>query len=119
MNTRCAVEVGLDDIAEQLAVDPISLRMANLSRPTAGRSRVFASRATACAKPPSREGGERLGPKFRQMPLGKGIGIGCGFFISGLASPFTGTRKFSHATVHLQIDMDGGVTVHTGAADIG
>ena len=26
---------------------------------------------------------------------------------------------FPHATVHLKIDMDGGVTVHTGAADIG
>ena len=28
-------------------------------------------------------------------------------------------NRFPHATVHMQIDMDGGVTVHTGAADIG
>ena len=28
-------------------------------------------------------------------------------------------NKFPHATVHLKIDMDGGVTIHTGAADIG
>jgi CO/xanthine dehydrogenase Mo-binding subunit len=58
--------------------------------------------------------------KFRKMPLGKGIGIGCGFFISGSALPIHwDPKKFPHATVHLKIDMDGGVTVHTGAAEIG
>ena len=58
--------------------------------------------------------------KFRQLPLGKGIGIGCGFFISGSGLPIHwDPNKFPHATVHIQIDMDGGVTVHTGAADIG
>ena len=54
------------------------------------------------------------------MPLGKGIGIGCGFFISGSGLPIHwDPNRFPHATVHIQIDMDGGVTVHTGAADIG
>jgi CO/xanthine dehydrogenase Mo-binding subunit len=58
--------------------------------------------------------------KFRKMPLGHGIGIGCGFFISGSGLPIHwDPNKFPHATVHLKIDMDGGVTVHTGAADIG
>ena len=50
--------------------------------------------------------------KFRQMPLGKGIGIGCGFFISGSGLPIHwDPNRFPHATVHIQIDMDGGVTV--------
>ena len=54
------------------------------------------------------------------MPLGKGIGVGCGFFISGSGLPIHwDPNKFPHATVHLKIDMDGGVTIHTGAADIG
>ena len=58
--------------------------------------------------------------KFRKMPLGKGIGIGCGFFISGSGLPIHwDPNKFPHATVHLKIDMDGGVTIHTGAAEIG
>ena len=30
VNTRCAVEVGLDEMAEQMNVDPIDLRLANL-----------------------------------------------------------------------------------------
>ena len=30
VNTRTAVEVGLDDMSEQLQVDPIDLRLANL-----------------------------------------------------------------------------------------
>ena len=64
--------------------------------------------------------GVRWDKKFRKMPLGKGIGVGCGFFISGSGLPIHwDPNKFPHATVHLKIDMDGGVTIHTGAADIG
>ena len=33
VNSRCAVETGLDDLAEQLSVDPIDLRLANLLPP--------------------------------------------------------------------------------------
>ena len=33
VNTRTAVEVGLDDMSEQLGVDPIDLRLANLLPP--------------------------------------------------------------------------------------
>ena len=33
VNTRCAVEVGLDEMAEQMKVDPIDLRLANLLPP--------------------------------------------------------------------------------------
>ena len=33
VNTRCAVEVGLDEMSEQLKVDPIDLRLANLLPP--------------------------------------------------------------------------------------
>ena len=33
VNSRCAVEVGMDDLAEQLEVDPITFRLANLLPP--------------------------------------------------------------------------------------
>ena len=121
VNTRCAVEVGLDDIAEQLAVDPISLRMANLLPPhsrTISGFRITSNGMREALRRVKEESG--WDQKFRQMPLGKGIGIGCGFFISGSGLPIHwDPNRFPHATVHLQIDMDGGVTVHTGAADIG
>jgi len=121
VNSRCAVEVGMDDLAEQLAVDPITLRLANLLPPHSATITGF--RVTSIGM---RECLERVraasgwDDKFRKMPLGKGIGIGCGFFISGSALPIHwDPKKFPHATVHLKIDMDGGVTVHTGAAEIG
>ncbi len=121
VNSRCAVEVGLDDLAEKLSVDPISLRLANLLPPhsaTITGFRVTSIGMRDCLERVREESG--WDRKFRKLPLGKGIGIGCGFFISGSGLPIHwDPNKFPHATVHLKIDMDGGVTIHTGAADIG
>jgi 4-hydroxybenzoyl-CoA reductase alpha subunit len=121
VNSRCAVESGIDDICDQLQVDPIAFRLANLLPPHSATITGF--RITSIGM---RECLERVREasgwedKFRKMPLGRGIGIGCGFFISGSGLPIHwDPNKFPHATVHLKIDMDGGVTVHTGAADIG
>jgi len=121
VNTRCAVEVGLDEMAETMQVDPIDLRLANLLPP---HSRTISGfRITSNGMREALEKvrkGSNWDEKFRKMPLGKGIGIGCGFFISGSGLPIHwDPNKFPHATVHMQVDMDGGVTVHTGAADIG
>ena len=121
VNSRCAVEVGLDDLAEKLSVDPITLRLANLLPPhsaTITGFRITSIGMRECLERVKEESGWES--KFRKLPLGKGIGVGCGFFISGSGLPIHwDPNKFPHATVHLKIDMDGGVTVHTGAADIG
>ena len=121
VNSRCAVESAIDDVCEQLGVDPITFRLANLLPPNS--TTITGFRVTSIGM---RECLERVreasgwDEKFRKMPLGRGIGIGCGFFISGSGLPIHwDPNKFPHATVHLKIDMDGGVTVHTGAADIG
>ncbi|NCG42907.1 MAG: molybdopterin-dependent oxidoreductase, partial [Euryarchaeota archaeon] len=121
VNTRCAVEVGLDQMAEDLSVDPIDLRLANLLPPHSRTISGFriTSNGMREALEKVREGSD-WDNKFRQLPLGKGIGIGCGFFISGSGLPIHwDPNKFPHATVHIQVDMDGGVTVHSGAAEIG
>ena len=121
VNSRCAVEVGIDDISEKLGVDPIDLRLANLLPPhsaTITGFRITSMGMRECLERVRAESG--WDEKFRKMPLGKGIGVGCGFFISGSGLPIHwDPNKFPHATVHLKIDMDGGVTIHTGAADIG
>ncbi len=121
VNTRCAMEVAIDEAAEELAVDPIDLRLANLLPPHSRTITGF--RITSIGM---RECLERVraasgwNERWRKMPLGRGLGIGCGFFISGSGLPIHwDPNKFPHATVHIQIDMDGGVTVHSGAADIG
>tara|TARA_B100000945_G_scaffold82902_2_gene63972 strand:+ start:3903 stop:6674 length:2772 start_codon:yes stop_codon:yes gene_type:complete len=121
VNSRCAVELGIDDLCNQLQVDPITFRLANLLPPHS--STITGFRITSIGM---RECLERVKEacdweqKFRKLPLGHGIGVGCGFFISGSGLPIHwDPNKFPHATVHLKIDMDGGVTIHTGAADIG
>ena len=121
VNTRCAVEVGLDEMAESMNVDPIDLRLANLLPPHSRTISGFRITSNGMREALERvREGSNWDEKFRQMPLGKGIGIGCGFFISGSGLPIHWDPKnFPHATVHIQVDMDGGVTVHTGAADIG
>ena len=102
-------------------MDPIDFRLANLLPPhsaTITGFRVTSIGMRECLERVKQESGWK--EKFRKMPLGKGIGIGCGFFISGSGLPIHwDPNKFPHATVHFKIDMDGGVTVHTGAADIG
>ncbi len=84
VNTRTAVEVGLDDMSEQLQVDPIDLRLANLLPPHSRTISGFriTSNGMRQALQEVRKGSD-WDNKFRKMPLGKGIGIGCGFFISG------------------------------------
>jgi len=56
--------------------------------------------------------------KYGKLPFGRGIGVACGFFISGSALPIH-RNEMPGATVRLTIDLDGGVTVYSGAADIG
>lgn len=121
VNSRCAVEVGIDAVSEELGVDPMTFRLANLLPPhsrTITGFRITSTGMREClAKVREQSGWDE---KFRNMPFGRGIGVGCGFFISGSGLPIHwDPENFPHATVHLQCDMDGGVTVHTGAAEIG
>ena len=121
VNSRCAVEVGIDDVSEKLGVDPMTFRLANLLPPhsrTITGFRITSTGMREClAKVREQSGWDE---KFRKLPFGRGIGVGCGFFISGSGLPIHwDPENFPHATVHLQCDMDGGVTVHTGAAEIG
>jgi 4-hydroxybenzoyl-CoA reductase subunit alpha len=56
--------------------------------------------------------------KRGKLPYGEGIGLACGFYISGSALRIN-WNQVPQSTVHLKIDMDGGVTVHCMAAEIG
>ena len=83
-NKAGADEVGMDDLAEKLSVDPITLRLANILPPhsaTITGFRVTSIGMRECLERVEKESNWRR--KFRKLPLGKGIGVGCGFFISG------------------------------------
>jgi 4-hydroxybenzoyl-CoA reductase subunit alpha len=56
--------------------------------------------------------------KYGKLPYGRGIGVACGFFISGSALPIHRNER-PGSTVRMTLEFDGAVTVYSGAADIG
>lgn len=56
--------------------------------------------------------------RYGKLPFGHGLGVGCGFFISGSALPII-RNELPQSVVHLKVDFDGRVLVTSGASDIG
>lgn len=121
---RACFEIQLDRIAEELGMDPIELRLKNVME--AGETtcnELFVSsfgmkealeavRDSAAWKKKRSLGGRTRGS-------GKGIGAACGFFVSGAGYSIYRSNTY-HATVVTRLDeLGGGVTVYSGAADIG
>jgi len=119
-NTRYSVEVGLDILAEELGIDPFDLRDRNALPPnstTVHGFRVTSTSFRACLA--AARSASHWDERFRRLPYGEGIGLGCGFYISGSGSPIHWTPKFPQCTVHLKADVEGGIAVHCMQADIG
>jgi 4-hydroxybenzoyl-CoA reductase subunit alpha len=119
-NIRYSVEVALDELAEELGIDPFDLRVKNALPPnstTVNQFRITSTSFVRCLEAVRARSG--WDAKFRKLPYGQGIGLGCGFYISGSNSPIHFTPKMPQCTVHLKVDMDGGIAVHCMQADIG
>ena len=109
-------------MAENMAVDPITLRTANLLPPHCRTITGFRITSNGMRMPLGASAVEVwLGSEIQATPLGQGHRCGVAASLSRVlwTSIHWDPNRFPHATVHLQVDMDGGVTVHTGAADIG
>ncbi|MHB8606385.1 MAG: xanthine dehydrogenase family protein molybdopterin-binding subunit, partial [Thermoplasmatota archaeon] len=123
VNSRCALEVVMDEAAERLGVDPFDLRTKNLMPPysrTINDFRITSNGLAECMRLVRDASG--WDTRWRKLPLGRGLGLGCGFYISGSNLPIhwdIDPKEYPQSTVHLKLDLDGGVTVHTGAAEIG
>ncbi|HTT45149.1 MAG TPA: xanthine dehydrogenase family protein molybdopterin-binding subunit [Thermoplasmata archaeon] len=119
-NIRYSVEVALDMLAEKIGVDPFDLRSRNALPPnsrTVNEFRITSTSFLKCLSAAREKSG--WDAKFRKLPYGQGVGLGCGFYISGSNSPIHFTPKMPQSTVHLKADMDGGIAVHSMQADIG
>ncbi|MCI4365582.1 MAG: xanthine dehydrogenase family protein molybdopterin-binding subunit [Thermoplasmata archaeon] len=119
-NIRYSVEVALDQLAERIGIDPFDLRDQNALPPnstTVNEFRITSTSFRKCLAASREKSG--WDQKFRKLPYGRGIGLGCGFYISGSNSPIHFTPKMPQSTVHLKVDMDGGIAVHSMQADIG
>ena len=119
VNTRIAFESLMTSMAIELGLDPIEVRRRNLlpcPTETINGLRVESYGLPECLDKVEAASGwrERRG----RMPKWKGLGMACSHFVSGSAKPvhFTGQP---HATVVLKLDFDGGITILTGAADVG
>ncbi len=116
---RYALEVPLDQIAEQLGVDPAELRLKHLVPPnslTANYLRIGSMGLGACIR--KVVDGSEWKQRFRKLPFGHGVGLACSSYISGAGLPIY-WNNMPHSGVQLKCDRGGGVTVFCGSTEIG
>ncbi|NNM05593.1 MAG: molybdopterin-dependent oxidoreductase, partial [Gemmatimonadetes bacterium] len=117
---RFAFEGVLDMLAEELGLDPIEMRLKNAMEPnsqTVNELEVGSCELEACLEV-VRDRSGWVGKKGK-LPPGKGIGVGCGGFVSGAGYPIY-RSKFPHSNAIIRVTEDGkAATLFTGEADIG
>ena len=119
VNPRFASEVLLDMACAETGLDPAETRLNMIHKEntlTTNEYRVTSVGLRNGLTEAIRR--TKWKEKHGKLPFGKGIGVACGFFISGSALPIH-WNKLPASTVRITIDYDGGVTVYSGAADIG
>src|SRR2546430_683198 len=122
---RYALEVHLDQIAEELNLDPAEIRQRHLVKPysvTANYLRIGSMGLGACIEKVVE--GSDWKNKFsgwndaRKLPYGKGIGIACSSYICGAGLPIY-WNNMPQSGVQIRLDRQGGVCVMCGSVDIG
>ena len=119
VNVRFAFEAILDELAHKANIDPADVRRRNLLKApciTANGLRVTSYGLPECVEKVVERSGWR--EKKGKLPFGKGIGIACSHYVSGAANPII-RSNMPHTTVNIKIDRDAGVTLFTGASEIG
>ncbi|NVO01104.1 MAG: molybdopterin-dependent oxidoreductase [Bacteroidetes bacterium] len=119
VNSRYAVESLIDDLANKINVDPCELRLKNFldsNTQTVGQYRITSngSRESLLKVMDQSKWNERIG----KLETGHGLGVACGFFISGSALPII-WNELPQSVVHLKLDFDGRVLITSGSSDIG
>ncbi|MCL6479084.1 MAG: 4-hydroxybenzoyl-CoA reductase subunit alpha, partial [Peptococcaceae bacterium] len=117
---RYAFECHLDNIAKDLGIDPIELRLRNARKPnttTPNDFKINSCELTACIEKARRISG--WDEKKGKLPKGRGIGIALGSFVSGAGYPIYRT-DLPHSSAIIKVHEDGtAATLYTGAVDIG
>jgi 4-hydroxybenzoyl-CoA reductase subunit alpha len=119
VDVRHAFEALMDEMAEALGLDPFAVRRANLLAvpyTSANGLIVNSYGLPECLDWVEAASGwrERKG----KLPKGRGLGMACSHYVSGAGKPVQWTGE-PHALVNLRLEFDGGITILTGAADIG
>jgi 4-hydroxybenzoyl-CoA reductase subunit alpha len=119
VDARHAFESMLDILAHELGLDPFAVRRANLIEApyrTLNELQVNSYGIPQCLDWVEQASGwkERHG----KLPRGRGLGLACSHYVSGSAKPVHWSGE-PHAVINLKLDFDGGITILTGASDIG
>jgi 4-hydroxybenzoyl-CoA reductase alpha subunit len=110
---RFAFESLLTMIADDIGMDSIDIRLKNAMTPEYRTCNEF----TACIEEVREKSG--WDQKKGKLPPGRGIGIGCGGFVSGAGYPIY-RSKFPHSSATIKIAEDGSRAIlFIGDADIG
>jgi 4-hydroxybenzoyl-CoA reductase subunit alpha len=116
---RFAVEIHLDKIAEKLGIDPIDLRLKQLTEPntvTVNGLRISSNGLKECIEKVVER--SEWKKKFRKLPYGRGVGFAASAYISGAGLPIY-WNKMPHSGVQIRLDRGGGITIFCGSSDIG
>ena len=119
VNVRFAFENLLDRMAHELGLDPFAVRRANLIKDlglTTNDLLVNSYGLPECLDWVEKASG--WAERKAKLPPGRGLGLACSHYVSGAAKPVHWTGE-PHAVVNLKLDFDGGITLLTGAAEIG
>ncbi len=119
VDARHAFECLLDTMAAELGLDPFAVRRANLlTAPTQTANGIIINSygLPECLDRVERASGWQR--RKGRLPPGHGLGMACSHYVSGAGKPIHRTGE-PHAVVELRLDFDGGITILTGAADIG
>ncbi len=119
VNIRFAFETLLNCMADELELDAIAVRRSNLLESefvTLSGLKALSYGLPECLDWVEEASGWKN--KSKQLPKNKGIGIGCSHFVSGAGKAVHWTGEPA-ATIIIKLDFDGGITIFTGASDIG
>ncbi len=117
---RFAFESLLDMIAEDLNLDPVEIRRVNAMTPdTITCNDLDISSCEFTATLDKARSITDWSAKHGKLPPGKGVGIGCGGFVSGAGYPIY-RSDFPHSNAVIRVHEDGmAVSLHMATAEIG
>ena len=119
VGVRYAFEALIDELSNQLKMDPIEFRRRNfLSAPTftANDLMINSYGLPECLDWVEKESNWKT--KRGNLAPYRGIGVAASHYLSGASKSVNWTGE-PHATIHLKLDWDASITLLTGAPEIG
>lgn len=117
---RYALECHLDNVAKDLGIDPLELRLRNARKPntvTCNENQINTCEVTACIQKAREMSG--WDKKKGKLPKGRGIGAALGSFVTGAGYPIYRTNLPQSVAI-IRVNEDGtAATLYTLATDIG